>query len=97
MATYFKVRPYNFSFIIYLIYLYLYHIKTSVILRFHSTILIFYTFSILNYNSFDFLSNLVGLSYSIFFVKNRKLKTILKVYYMLNNIGVKINNNYENF
>jgi hypothetical protein len=48
------------------------------------------------YNSFDFLLSLTDLSYS-FFIKNEKFKIILKIYYMLNDIILKINNNYDFF
>jgi hypothetical protein len=49
------------------------------------------------YNSFDFfISNLIGLSYSKK-SKIKKIKTILKIYYMINNITVKTNNNYNIF
>jgi hypothetical protein len=40
---------------------------------------------------------LIGSSYSIFCKKNGKFESILKVYYMLNDITVKINDKYEIF
>jgi hypothetical protein len=53
------------------------------------------TRSVSNYNSFDFfVPSLNGSSYSNFLRKNEKSKGILKVYYSLNNITVKISNKY---
>jgi hypothetical protein len=43
-----------------------------------------------------FLLNLTGSAYSIF-LKMKKIKDILKIYYMLNIIIVKNNNNYGFF
>jgi hypothetical protein len=54
--------------------------------------------SILIYNSFDFfLVSLIDSSYSKFLRKNEKFEAILKIYYMINDITVKINNKYDFF
>jgi hypothetical protein len=48
------------------------------------------------YNSFDFFTKLDRLDLFNFF-KDEKFKDILKIYYMLNIIIIKSNNNYEIF
>jgi hypothetical protein len=51
--------------------------------------------SVLNYNSFAFFVPRLAVSSYLFFLKNlKKIKAIFKIYYMLNNIITKINNNY---
>jgi hypothetical protein len=54
--------------------------------------------SILIYNLFDFfVVSLIDSSYSKFLQKNKNFETILRVYYILNNITVKINDKYNFF
>jgi hypothetical protein len=56
------------------------------------------TLSVLIYNSFDFfVASLIDSSYSKFLRKNEKFEAILKIYYMINDITVKINDKYEFF
>jgi regulator of sigma D len=55
-----------------------------------------YTPSVLNYISFDFFCAIFDrLVLFNVFAKNKKFKAIFKVYYMLNNVTAKINNNYD--
>jgi hypothetical protein len=63
----------------------------------HAELLI--TQSIPNYNSLEFfVACLTGPSIQFFFCeKNEKFKAAFKVYYILNNITSKINNNYDFF
>jgi hypothetical protein len=51
--------------------------------------------SVSNYNPFDFFAKFDRLVLLIFLQKNEKIKFLFKIYYMLNNIMVKINNNYD--
>ena len=44
-----------------------------------------------------FVASLIDSSYSKFLRKNGKFEAILKVYYMINDITVKINDKYEFF
>jgi uncharacterized membrane protein len=54
--------------------------------------------SVLIYNSFNFfMVSLIDSSYSKFLRKNEKFEAILKIYYMLNDITVKINDKYDFF
>jgi hypothetical protein len=61
-------------------------------------IFIYYTPSVSIYNSFEiFVTSLTGSSYSFIFAKNEKFKAVSKVYYVVNDITVKVNNNYVFF
>jgi hypothetical protein len=53
-------------------------------------------YPVLFYNSFDFFYQIWPAHFIHFFEKNEKCKVILEeVYYMINDITVKFNNNYD--